>query len=202
LLLQPATSRYTELAASTVRSGDAVLEANSDDEDLMNTGELDVDMAEPTLADRLKAMNVNKAAMLTNGVVGEEGEGDVAEEDEEEDDEIINTGPSVPSATLTTTLIQALHSADAPLLESCLSHTSPTLIRATVKRLSSGSLVLTLLEALVDRLGKGKKGRQGNASVKRSRGLIEWVRQTLIVHVGFLVTVRRFLLFLPSYLLY
>lgn len=163
----------------------------------MNSGELDVNMAEPTLADRLKAMNVAKASMLSDAAKGEDESGDEADagddddddDDDLDDDDEVKKGPLIPSATLTTTLIQALHSGDGPLLESCLSHTSPTLIRATVKRLSSGSLVLTLLEVLVDRLGRGKKGKQGNASVKRSRGLIEWVRQVLIVHVGFLVTV-------------
>lgn len=172
-----------------------------DEQELANSGELDVDMAEPTLADRLKAMNVNKALMANGNLGGDESADDedvLDEDDEDEDDETVKKGPSVPSATLTTTLIQALHSADAPLLESCLSHTSTTLIRATVKRLSSGSLVLTLLEALVERLGKGKKGKQGTASVKRSRGLIEWVRQVLIVHVGFLVTVSHYPAIHPS----
>lgn len=144
-------------------------------------------MAEPTLADRLKAMNVTKAAQAADSDDGTEG----SDEGSDEEDEAITT---VPATTLTTTLIQALHSSDAPLLESCLSHTSPSLIRATVKRLPSGSLVLGLLEVLVERLGKGKKGAEGSASVKRARGLIEWVRQVLIVHVGFLVTVRSFLL--------
>lgn len=141
-------------------------------------------MAEPTLADRLKAMNVTKAAQAADSDDGSER----SDEGSDEEDEV--AGPTVPATTLTTTLIQALHSSDAPLLESCLSHTSPSLIRATVKRLPSGSLVLGLLEVLVERLGKGKKGAEGSASVKRARGLIEWVRQVLIVHVGFLVTVR------------
>lgn len=145
-------------------------------------------MAEPTLADRLKSMNVNKSkSAITNGNEGSDVD---AEEEDDEEEEEETSGPIVPATTLTTTLIQALHSSDAPLLESCLIHTSPSLIRSTVKRLPSGSLVLGLLELLVERLGRGKKGSQGNASVKRARGLIEWVRQVLIVHVGFLVTVR------------
>lgn len=149
-------------------------------------------MAEPTLADRLKAMNVSKLAQGIDAAGSDDEDAELVDEDEEED--VIPTGPSVPATTLTTTLIQALHSSDAPLLESCLSHTSAPLIRSTVKRLPSGSLVLGLLEALVERLGTGKKGAQGNASVKRARGLIEWVRQVLIVHVGFLVTVSAVLL--------
>lgn len=185
---QPTPTRYSEAETSAVRSAEAVAEVNSDDEDFANSGELDVDMAEPTLADRLKAMNVSKAAQSGIDAAGSDDE-DAELADDDEEDEALPTGPAVPATTLTTTLIQALHSSDAPLLESCLSHTSAPLIRSTVKRLPSGSLVLGLLEALVERLGTGKKGAQGNASVKRARGLIEWVRQVLVVHVGFLVTV-------------
>jgi len=98
-------------------------------------------------------------------------------------------GPAVPATTLTTTLVQALHSQDGPLLESCLAHSNHNLVRSTVKRLPSGGLVLSLLEAIVDRLGKQKKGREGLASPKRARALVGWLRETLVVHVGFLVTV-------------
>lgn len=162
--------------------------------ELENNGELDVDMAEPTLAERLKALKVGKTSTLAAGDVDAEEE-DVDSEQDDEEDEGAKKVAKIPSTTLTTTLIQALHSSDMPLLESCLTHTSPTLIRATVKRLNSGTLVLALLEVLVEKLGKGKSGTGVNggsvASVKRARGLIEWVRQVLVVHVGFLVTVRH-----------
>lgn len=159
---------------------------------MANSGELDVDMAEPTLAERLKAMNVSKsssAGMARDSDDEEEDEAESESDEDEDDDGAVTRTAAAPATTLTTTLIQALHSSDAPLLESCLAHSSPALVRSTVQRLPSGTLVLSLLEALVERLGTGKKGAQGNASVKRSRGLIEWVRQVLIVHVGFLVTV-------------
>lgn len=161
------------------RDGDG--EQDEDDE----LAALDVDSAEPTLAERLKALNVD--AQAVNG----RHAGDMAV-DSDDDDALAEGGEvrAVPATTLTTTLIQALHSTDAPLLESCLAQTKPDLIRATVKRLPPGSLVLSLLEAIVERLGKGKKGAQRNASVDRSRGLIEWLRQVLLVHVSFLVTVR------------
>ncbi|KAM0792773.1 hypothetical protein ACM66B_002545 [Microbotryomycetes sp. NB124-2] len=192
-----APQRYTEKSASTARP-DAVAEATSDDDEIMaNTGELDVDMAEPTLAERLKAMNVSKEANKKKALAADQGsdddDDDESDEDsEEDDDEMTGQGRTVvPATTLTTTLIQALHSSDAPLLESCLTHSSPNLIRSTVKRLPPGSLVLNLLEQLVERLGKGRRGVKSleAASVKRSRALIEWVKQVLVVHVGFLVTV-------------
>ncbi|KAI5474800.1 U3 small nucleolar RNA-associated protein 5 [Pseudohyphozyma bogoriensis] len=180
-------TRYSE-TTSAIRSGDAQAEPTSDDEDLVNSGELDVDAAEPTLADRLKALDVAKSGRKSAFDIDDDVEAAVEDEDDGEED-VVPSGPSVPATTLTTTLIQALHSSDAPLLESCLTHSSPTLIRSTVKRLPSGSLVLNLLEVLVEKLGKGKKGTPGAASVQRARGLIEWVRQVLIVHVGFLVTI-------------
>lgn len=208
--IQPLPTRYVEAPHSTARSGDsnlaaAALDSDDDEEMHANSGALDVDLAEPTLAERLKALNVSKAAAaLKENEAGSGSEddsdsqedGDEEEEEDSEDEEEGRTS-SIPSTTLTTTLIQALHSGDAPLLESCLAQTSPSLIRATVKRLPSGSLVLGLLEVLVERLGRGKMGKEGAASVRRARGLVEWVRQVLVVHVGFLVTVR--FLFFPLF---
>jgi len=192
----PAPTRYVEPAAAAQRTGDAVAELGSDDE-LANEGELDVDLAEPTLADRLKSLNMAKKANQADkgeasdeDISDDEDDSDDDEEDLEDDDDVDAVGGgAIPATTLTTTLLQSLHSSDAPLLESCLAHTNPTLIRATVKRIPSGGLVLALLEALVERLGRAKGGKQGTASVRRSRGLVEWVRQVLVVHVGFLVTI-------------
>ncbi|SCZ91681.1 BZ3500_MvSof-1268-A1-R1_Chr5-1g07602 [Microbotryum saponariae] len=198
-------SRYVEHPSSNSRSAEPNLatEGGEDDDDLAHSGQLDVDMAEPTLADRLQAMNVSKAKQSKDALAIREDDEEVSsgedeglssdedeDEDDDEDEEDLSNRLAAPATTLTTTLIQALHSSDAPLLESCLLHDSPTLIRSTVQKLSSGSLVLNLLEALVQRLGTGKGGKVGGtASVQRSRGLIEWVKQVLVVHVGFLVTI-------------
>ncbi|GAA5979002.1 hypothetical protein JCM10908_002767 [Rhodotorula pacifica] len=201
----PQTTRYSEQSTAAVAATTVATEADSDDDEVIgNAGELDVDMAEPTLADRLKALNVSqkkerKAAVRKQRAIDAD-DVEVASESDDEDDEDLDLddlagddddldGPAVPATTLTTTLIQALHSQDGPLLESCLNHSNPNLVRSTVKRLPSGGLVLSLLEALVERLGKQKKGREGLASVKRARALIAWLRETLIVHVGFLVTI-------------
>ena len=182
--------------------GVADRELNSDEEnelDHTNQGELDVDLVEPTLAERLTALKVGKASSLAIGSSGQVDDGEVEMEYEDDvvdsDQDTRKKLAQIPSATLTTTLIQALHSSDGPLLESCLSHTNTTLIRSTVKRLNSGNLVLNLLEVLVEKLARGKKGKEGGAGVKRARGLIEWVRQVLVIHVGFLVTVSRFPVF-------
>ncbi|GAA6025244.1 hypothetical protein JCM11491_006150 [Sporobolomyces phaffii] len=205
----PQPTRYTEHTSSSVAATSAAPDAaGGDDSDaeveaVGNAGELDVDLAEPTLADRLKALNVSqkkerrKAALAAKKAGGasessgsEDDDEDEDDSDDEDDDDEEEEEPSrVPATTLTTTLVQALHSSDAPLLESCLAHSNPALVRATVKRLPSGSLVLSLLEALVDRLGKEKRGKDGMASVKRAKALVGWLRETLIVHVGFLVTI-------------
>ncbi|GJN87808.1 hypothetical protein Rhopal_000763-T1 [Rhodotorula paludigena] len=202
----PKPTRYSEHTSASVAAASAAPDAaaaSDDDEALANAGELDVDMAEPTLADRLKALNVSqkkerrKAAKsqqrLADGldddveVASESSGSEDLEGDEFDDDEA--SGPAVPATTLTTTLVQALHSQDGPLLESCLAHSNVNLVRSTVKRLPSGGLVLSLLEAIVERLGKQKKGKDGLASVKRARALIGWLKETLVVHVGFLVTI-------------
>ncbi|GAA5826213.1 hypothetical protein JCM11251_007211 [Rhodosporidiobolus azoricus] len=203
----PQPARYSEQASSSVAAATSAPDAAaaSDDEEFVNSGELDVDSAEPTLADRLKALNVShkkerrKAARKAKVVAAQDGgldedvevvsESSGSEDEDEfadEDDEVVS---AVPATTLTTTLVQALHSQDGPLLESCLAHSNPALVRSTVKRLPSGGLVLSLLEAIVDHLGKEKKGKKGMASVKRAKALIGWLKETLIVHVGFLVTI-------------
>ncbi|KAH8930064.1 NUC189-domain-containing protein [Atractiella rhizophila] len=90
---------------------------------------------------------------------------------------------SIPSTSLSSTLIQALHSGDASLLHTCLQEGDPRIIRETVKRLPSSSIVLKLLEALMERLSSGGEGKTRNS--------IEWLRQVLLVHTGYLITIPR-----------
>lgn len=88
-------------------------------------------------------------------------------------------------------LVQALHSADVRLLETCLAESNVKIIRATVRRVPS-TLVLPLVEALVERLSRTRNGAGvGTGGVDASRGqvLIEWLRNVLIVHLGYLITV-------------
>lgn len=100
---------------------------------------------------------------------------------------------SIPSNSLTQTLIQALHSSDSRLLEMCLAHTDPKLIRNTIRRLPP-QLAIPLINACVERLGRGArganmKGRGGGASSQRGMGLITWINTVLAVHTGHLMTV-------------
>ena len=104
---------------------------------------------------------------------------------------------AVPANSLTRTLIQALHSSDARLLETCLAHSDPILIQNTVRRLPP-QLAVPLITACTERLGRGgraanMKGGGGGASAQRGTGLVVWIKTVLAVHAGHLMTVSPFL---------
>jgi U3 small nucleolar RNA-associated protein 5 len=150
-------------------------------------GELDAELAEMSLGQRLTAITGDAAAAR-----GSE------DEDASPSKPAKNVEPAaiqaVPAASLTRTLIQALHSSDSGLLETCLIHSNQTLIQNTVKRLPP-QLAVPLVAACVERLGRGKragrgKGGGGAAGSQRATGLIRWVRAVLVVHGGHLLTVR------------
>ncbi|KAF5338420.1 hypothetical protein D9758_012223 [Tetrapyrgos nigripes] len=183
-------NRYTESSTLAVGSGiqighdiemDELAEQNAD-------GELDVDLAELSLGQRLTALSG------TNPLPED------SEEDEEEGasskkrkGKAATTDISVvPAASLTRTLIQALHSSDTKLLEMCLAHSDQILIRNTVRRLPP-QLAIPLITACVERLGRGARGSNmkgggGGASSQRGTGLITWVKTVLAVHSGHLMT--------------
>jgi U3 small nucleolar RNA-associated protein 5 len=103
----------------------------------------------------------------------------------------------VPANSLTRTLIQALHSSDSRLLETCLAHSDPQLIQNTVRRLPP-QLAVPLITACTERLGRGHraagmKGGGGGASAQRGTVLIAWIKTVLAVHAGHLMTVCRFI---------
>jgi len=99
----------------------------------------------------------------------------------------------IPVNSLARTLIQALHSSDSRLLEMCLAHSEPLLIRNTVRRLPP-QLAVPLITACVERLGRGPraanmKGTATGASSQRGSGLLTWLTTVLAVHTGHLMTV-------------
>lgn len=152
-------------------------------------GSLQIDLAELSLGQRLKAVS-QKGLDLASDM----------------DDDTSNkthtkfskkqTGTEIPvvaANSLTRTLIQALHSSDTRLLEVCLTHSDPTLIRNTVRRLPP-QLAIPLITSCVERLGKGNrvtnmKGRGGGASSQRGSSLVAWVKTVLVIHAGYLMTV-------------
>ncbi|EAU92979.1 hypothetical protein CC1G_03766 [Coprinopsis cinerea okayama7 len=184
------TQRYAEGSANVVGSAiDLGVKESGDDVPVRDIdGDLEVDLAELSLGQRLTALN--------------DGE---ARHSDSDDEEGVSRSPkkkkggpkrdvsSVPANSLTRTLIQALHSSDSRLLESCLAHSDPTLIQNTVKRLPP-QLAVPLVVACTERLGRGAraanmKGGGGGASSQRGTGLIMWIKTALAVHAGHLMTI-------------
>ena len=108
-----------------------------------------------------------------------------------------DTEEPVPVATdsLARTLVQALHSSDTGLLETCLVHGDERIIMNTVRRLPP-QLSVPLLNECVERLGRGAGGNRGKyavgggASSQRGTVLVKWVRAVLVIHTAHLMNVR------------
>lgn len=160
-------------------------------------GALDVDLAELSLGQRLTAVSgVDQTAHPGGSSESEEEDDSFPRQPNGKPGKSKGAAPdSVPASSLTRTLIQALHSSDSRLLETCLSHSDPLLIRSTVRKLPP-QLAVPLLTACVDRLGRGHraanmKGGGGGASSQRGINLISWVKVVLTVHSGHLMTVSH-----------
>ncbi|KAI0700422.1 WD40-repeat-containing domain protein [Cytidiella melzeri] len=185
-----ATQRYSESGATAVRSGielgqDATMDdlASRDIE-----GELDADLAELSLGQRLTALTGATEGNVQRSPDSDD-EADLSKSAQAADGLSLQT---VPASSLTRTLIQALHSSDSGLLETCLAHTNALLIQNTVRRLPS-QLAVPLILACMERLGRGKrvgrgKGGGAGAGAQRGTGLVRWIRAVLLVHGGHLLT--------------
>lgn len=141
-------------------------------------GDLDVDLTELSLGQRLTALSGGDPEILKERKNKRKGD---------------SASALVPAASLTRTLIQALHSSDTKLLETCLAHSDDSIIRNTVRRLPPQSAV-PLLIACMERLGRGAragtmKGGGGGASSQRGTTLLAWVKAVLAIHNGHLMTV-------------
>ena len=171
-----------------VRSGlELGQDASMDDLTSRDTeGELDAELAEMSLGQRLTALS--GPALITKDSDDEDA---THSKDMEKAERIALQ--AVPASSLTRTLIQALHSSDSGLLETCLAHTNATLIQNSVKRLPP-QLAVPLVTACVERLGRGKgvgrgKGGGAGAGAQRGTGLVRWIRAVLVVHGGHFLTV-------------
>lgn len=193
----PPGRRYVEPSNLKIHSG---LELGQDPaaDNLVGEieGALGVDVAELSLGQRLTAVSGGDEPATPGGSSESESEQDgFLRRPNGKPSKSKSTAPdSVPASSLTRTLIQALHSSDSRLLETCLGHSDPLLIRSTVRKLPP-QLAVPLLTACVDRLGRGHraanmKGGGGGASSQRGISLIAWVKVVLIVHSGHLMTVR------------
>lgn len=151
-------------------------------------GDLDIDLAELSLGQRLTAVSGVDAHPPSDS------DEDIAPKEAKSSKKKAQKEVTVvPANSLTRTLIQALHSSDSRLLETCLAHSDQALIRNTVRRLPP-QLAIPLISACVERLGRGAragnmKGGGGGASSQRGMGLITWVKTTLAIHSGHLMTV-------------
>ncbi|KAG6857627.1 hypothetical protein H0H87_010195 [Tephrocybe sp. NHM501043] len=188
-LFTTTTQRYTEAPSLAVGSGvELGQDEEMDDLALRDVeGDLDVDLAELSLGQRLTALSGAPAQASSES--DDEAAPKVSKKRKAKNDEVT----VVPANSLTRTLIQALHSSDMRLLETCLAHSDQTLIRNTVRRLPP-QLAVPLITACVERLGRGAragnmKGRGGGASSQRGTSLITWVKATLTVHSGHLMTI-------------
>lgn len=172
---------YSEPVQSAVLSGDvAVPEAKPS-----QGGDASAAVLEPTLAQRLKSLQVRQSEPDTNeaetSVAGRRpGQGAKA-----------GRLRIADVTSLSQSLVQALHSSDAKLLENCLEKTNPKMLRNTIRRVPN-TLVLPLVEALVERLGRSKQGfgaGTGGVDAARGHALVEWLRHVLTVHLAYLITV-------------
>ncbi|KAH7916310.1 hypothetical protein BJ138DRAFT_1097259 [Hygrophoropsis aurantiaca] len=178
----PKNARYAESSRLAVHAGTELGQDNEDgaaDAD----GTLDANLAELSLGQRLSAISSHPAA---------DGDSD-SDTGHAPSSRRQQPAAIVPAHSLTRTLIQALHSSDARLLETCLAHSEPALIRNTVRRLPP-QLAVPLLTACMARLARGGraaniKGRGAAASAQRGTGLIAWVKAVLVVHSGHLMTI-------------
>ena len=115
----------------------------------------------------------------------------------DEENQISNTTSTVKSGaiavpkanSLTTALTQALNSGDTQLLEACLTHSNPEVIRATIERFPP-RLIVPLLKEVV-----AKFQRRPN----RGLALLEWVKACLLIHAGYLMTVPALVRELSSF---
>ncbi|KAG2348736.1 NUC189-domain-containing protein [Suillus weaverae] len=178
-------ARYAEPSSLAVHSG---IELGEDQgmEDLVASqieGTLDADLAELSLGQRLAAISGDARPSSSDS------EEEQPQSPRKQKQDVPNV---VPAHSLTRTLIQALHSSDSKLLETCLAHSDPAMVRNTVRRLPP-QLAVPLLTACVERLGRGPraasmKGGGGGASSQRGTGLVIWVKTVLAVHSGHLMT--------------
>ncbi|SRR6266550_5659327 len=178
--------RYAEGANLAVGSG-AELGSVDKSEDQPFDGDLNVDIAELSLGQRLTA-TTGEEKMFSESDKNDSDSGRKIKKSAEK-----TKNDVVPANSLTRTLIQALHSSDSGLLETCLAHSDPALISNTVKRLPV-QLAVPLITACTDRLGRGArsanlKGRGGGASSQRGSTLVVWIRTVLATHGGYLMTV-------------
>ncbi|CDS12896.1 hypothetical protein LRAMOSA05080 [Lichtheimia ramosa] len=137
-------------------------------------GNTDFSMQNPTMEDGGESIGPSIADKLNEMELEDGTAGDANKSKKSQDT------PSMPAAgSLQQVLVQALHTNDQHLLESCFMHSKPEVIRSTVQRLPS-SYVIPLMQQLIARFQN--KPNRGPA-------LAEWIKTVLLVHTSYLMTV-------------
>ena len=182
ITLQIPIQRYNENKGSHVRTAH---EVPLDGEEIINDAELDGELAELSLGEKLAANTTIPHLPATDKKV--------------EDPEDHTIPPHVDPISLTRTLIQALHlhSNNAQLLESVLRSRGETLILNTVKKLPA-TFAVPLVRECVARLNRGRgAGLDGTKTASGSvvdanagKNIVKWLRATLIAHTSHLLSVR------------
>ncbi|KAF8641112.1 hypothetical protein AX17_000754 [Amanita inopinata Kibby_2008] len=186
-----ANRRYSENATLPVESGVEIGQPETlEGENIQSfDGNLDVDIAELSLGQRLTAVS-GEDALLSDS---DRNDSNTAVKPTKSKKKTRSEIVAAPANSLTRTLIQALHSSDSRLLETCLAHSDPALISNTVRRIPP-QLAVPLISACAERLGRGSrsanmKGRGGGASSQRGSSLVIWIRTVLAMHSGHLMTI-------------
>ncbi|KAG8902750.1 Small subunit (SSU) processome component, partial [Tulasnella sp. 403] len=172
--------RYSEKDAIVTSGLQPAQDPAMDNEPQGDNGELDTELAELSLGERLQAIT---ARPMINGT-------DTAHESGDEELPKMEDSPQ-SALTVTRTITQALHSKDHVLLTQCLGTGDEGLIIATVRSLRQ-DLAVPLLNDLFERLGKGRGGRSGGAHTQQATIFVKWIRAILIAHSSHLVTVRAY----------
>lgn len=166
---------------------------------MVTDGVLDIELAELSLGQRLRISKGDEGALSdsdfsTTSVERGESKIQASKHKRAINGNINGKELRVPTASLAQTLTQALHSSDTRLLEACFAHVDGNLIMNTVKKIPP-QLALVLLDACVERLGRGRRGNTGTGtgtgvSSQRGAGLVRWMKSVLVVHGGSLMSVR------------
>ncbi|CBQ71887.1 related to UTP5-U3 snoRNP protein [Sporisorium reilianum SRZ2] len=172
------TQRYSDAPSRPQDIDDAMVSAGLEDAGLAPASSARGADMEPTLAQRLKDLGFADPSLA-----GQEADEDDADVPSKKQQSLTN------EASLASSLSQALHSGDTSLLTSCLNHNDAILVRNTVRKIS-GPLAVKLLEECVGRLNGvgGHHVSKGSMGSQKARGLMEWVRATLLNHMGYLMS--------------
>lgn len=161
MMIQNATrQRYDEETANVVGDSDLAVK-----QPMLNDVEAENEKKELSIEEKLRRMS--------------EGDAQVKEHNKMESRPPKKAVPVPSAGSLQQALVQALHTNDGALLEACLRHSEPQIIRSTVQRLPT-AYVIPFLQQLIERFQE---------KPARGRALMQWIKVILQVHTAYFMTV-------------